>query len=190
VLGIRVRFESDDERPSEIAEEAFGAWRSLEARPDLIDEHPVIVRVFVDPGHEGDEGHAPIEYHVTQPGHLIIRSPGSRAVSDVARREAEIRVSQALLQDRQHFRYGMLESALLFLLSYLDRQPVHAAVGRAPAPGCCSPARAARGKAPSPARLRPGSAAASSPRTWCRYNCGRRSASGACPVSCIWRPAP
>lgn len=128
VLGIPVRFVANDRRPIEIAEEAFGAWRTLESSPGLIDLEPVFVRMLVAPGNEGDEAHARLDYRIVEPGRLEIMSPGSRAEVDVSRREATVRVTEELLADRQHFRYGVLEAATLYILSYHDRQPVHAAV--------------------------------------------------------------
>jgi hypothetical protein len=127
VLGIPVRFEANDRRPIEIAEEAFGAWRTLESNPGLIDHTPLLVRVLVGPGREGGGAHAPLVHRPAGPGRVTITSPGSRAVADVGRREATIRVTEELLGDRQHFRYGVLESVTLCMLSSRDRQPVHAA---------------------------------------------------------------
>jgi hypothetical protein len=37
-------------------------------------------------------------------------------------------VTDTLVADRQHFRYGVLEACTLFILTRLDRTPVHAAV--------------------------------------------------------------
>jgi len=126
VLGIPVHFESDDPRPIGIAEQAFGAWRRLESGGP-IDDEPVRVRTLVVPGSEGDAAHAPLSHRTDGPGRAILTSPGSRAVVDAGRRLAEIRVTEPLLADRQHFRYGLLEAATLCMLSARDRQPVHAA---------------------------------------------------------------
>jgi hypothetical protein len=128
VLGIHVVFESNDPIIIGIAEDAFGAWRVLENAPRLLSELRVRVRVLVENGDEtAPGGHSPITYK--QPDHLrvILRTTGTVGVADAARREALLYTTPALVADRQHFRYGVLEALVLAVLTKLDRLPLHAA---------------------------------------------------------------
>ena len=128
VLGIGVRFESNEAAPVDLAREAFGTWRAAEAGPDRGPGAEVAIRILVAPGREDDAAHAPLTYEMDGPDRVVISTPGSRVVSDVASRIATGRVTDTLVADRQHFRYGVLEACTLFILTRLDRIPVHAAV--------------------------------------------------------------
>ncbi len=128
VLGIPVSFESNDPAVIAIAEEAFGAWRIVEQAPRLIADERVRFRIYVDD--EGDEGpstHAPLRHRIPDYERIILQSRGSVGLGDSARREAVLYTTRALVQDRQHFRYGALEALTLGVLTKLDRQPLHAA---------------------------------------------------------------
>lgn len=127
VLGIPVRFESNSPAVIEIADGAMGVWRSLTALPELIAHRGVRVRVIVAQGDEGTERHAPPRHYVPDDKRVIIATPGSLGLVDAARREALVFATAALVADREHFRYTMLEAVTLSLLSRFDRVPFHAA---------------------------------------------------------------
>ncbi|MBI4519532.1 MAG: hypothetical protein HY701_01740 [Gemmatimonadetes bacterium] len=127
VLGIPVRFESNAARIVEAAEDAFGSWRVLSRQKDHISAEGVRVVIIVQPGDEGEGPHAPFQYRMPDGQRVLIHTPGSVACSDPLRREAVAYVTSALVADREHFRYSMLEALTLALLSQLDRQPLHAA---------------------------------------------------------------
>jgi hypothetical protein len=127
VLGIPVRFESNSRTVIEIADEAMGAWRALAAVPELIARRGVVVRVIVVEGDEGPARHASARNYVPDAKRVIIATPGSVGVADATRREALVHASRALVADREHFRYTMLEAVTLSLLSRFDRVPFHAA---------------------------------------------------------------
>jgi hypothetical protein len=127
VLGIPVTYESNDDAVIHAAEEAFGAWHIAEHVPQLLSEERVRVRVFVEDGAEGRARHAPITYRMPDADRVLLRTPGSIAVADVARRDGTAYVTRALVNDLAHFRYGVLEAITLVILTQLDRQPVHAA---------------------------------------------------------------
>ena len=127
VLGIPTRFESDSPEVLRIAGEAFGAWRVLERDPGWIGTLQARVRIEVIPGEEGPEDHAPLHFAMEGRSRLRFSSPGSRGWSDAERREAHAVVTEGLVRDRQHFRYGVLEALALTLLTRLDREPLHAA---------------------------------------------------------------
>ncbi|MGH7500862.1 MAG: hypothetical protein ACREL7_03810 [Longimicrobiales bacterium] len=127
VLGIPVSFESNDEAVIHAAEEAFGAWHIVEHVPQLLSEERVRVRVFVEQGSERKAKHASIVYRMPDEDRILVRTPGSTAIADVARRDAVAYVTRSLVDDRAHFRYGVLEAITLAILTQLDRQPIHAA---------------------------------------------------------------
>lgn len=127
VLGIPVRFESNALRIIQAAEEAFGAWRVLERAHPMVSDHDVRVALIVHPGDEGDTPRAPLTYRMPDRERVIITSPGSVAIADPPRREAIAYVTPALVADRDHFRYAVLEALTLALLTRLDRQPLHTA---------------------------------------------------------------
>ncbi len=127
VLGIPVRFASNAPAVVAAAEEAFGRWRVLEATPELIGPEGVDVTVVVQPGDEGAGEHAEIYHRALGGERILFGSRGSIALSDPPRREAVGFVTPALVADRQHFRYAIVEAVVLSLLSSHDRQPLHAA---------------------------------------------------------------
>ena len=129
VLGIPVRFLSNAPALPEIAEAAFGAWRVLDDAPDLVEppSSAVTVTVVVQPGDEGGAEHAEITHRVVGHNRLLFNSPGSVGHVDADRGEAVAFVSPALMADREHFRYAVLEAMTLGLVTPLDRQPLHAA---------------------------------------------------------------
>lgn len=127
VLGIPVRFESNSPTVIEIADTAMSTWRSITGMPELFARRGVAVRVIVVEGQEGDEPHAPARYYVPDEQRVIITTPGSVGVVDTARRQSLVHATRALVADRDHFRYTMLEAVTLSMLSRFDRVPFHAA---------------------------------------------------------------
>lgn len=127
VLGIPVRFESNSAAALEAIEDAFGAWRALHDTPELIAAARVRVRVIVHDGDEGGAPHAPVTCRMPSPDRVIVHTPGSVGIADCARGEATAYVTPALLADRAHARYGMLEGMTLPIVTACDRYPVHAA---------------------------------------------------------------
>jgi hypothetical protein len=125
VLGIDTRFESNDPRLIRLVEQTFGVWRASAALAVGGGESATL-RFVVEPGEEGP-AHARLRYRVASGGRVILTTTGSVGVVDPARRESLAWVTSGLLEDAQHFRYGVLEALTIALLSRLDRQPVHAA---------------------------------------------------------------
>lgn len=126
-VGIRTRFESNAEQVIALARSALDPWRAGAAPTDTGPE-PLVVRIEVeqDGGGPGPPGRAPLDYRVD--GHrLTISGPGVHAVAEFETRRAHARVSSRVVDDAEHFRYGVLESLALFVISRLDRQPLHAA---------------------------------------------------------------
>lgn len=125
-LGIRTRFESNAEHVVALAQDALGAWGA--AGDVEAPEEPVVVRIDVDEGDPAGDTAARVPFRYDIDGRrLRITGPGVEAAADLATRRARARVAAHVVADREHFRYGVLESLALFILSYLDRQPLHAA---------------------------------------------------------------
>lgn len=127
VLGIPVRYESDALSLLEEAEAYFGVWRALEGAPEMLSPVGVTVRLVQQDGDEGPEACPTINYELPWRERLIVSTPGSLGIADGRRAEAVALITPALLESRDHFRYGVLEALTLFLVTYRDRQPLHAA---------------------------------------------------------------
>lgn len=126
VMGIPTRFESSSPAVIDVVCEAFGTWGALEE--EWWAEGPgARVRIDVVPGDEGPEEHAPIRFRIPDPDVIELYTPGSRGRSDARSRTSVARVTGALVADRQHFRYSVVEALTLALVTNLDREPLHAA---------------------------------------------------------------
>lgn len=124
VLGIRTAFRTNSAAVMQVVEEAFGEWKRLELA-DIDPGAPVTVRIVVHDG--ADERPGEIVHEQAAGGRLLIRAHACGGISDPVRRDAAAYVSDALLADRDNFRYGMLEALTWALLTRFDRQPFHAA---------------------------------------------------------------
>jgi len=126
-VGIRTRFESNAEQVIALARNALEPWRASTGFSPAGWE-PLVVRIEVeeDGAASGPWSRAVLRYQVE--GHrLTISGPGVHAVAELETRRADARVSSRVVDDAEHFRYGVLESLALFVISRLDRQPLHAA---------------------------------------------------------------
>ena len=131
VLGLPTRFGTNEPAILDIVDEAFGVWRALAPRDVLGADSSRVAQVCVAvvPGVGGaldTEGGA-ITHEMSDDRRFVARSTGSVAASDPANRVATIRVTSALVADRERFRAEMLEAVVLAVLSCYDRYPVHAA---------------------------------------------------------------
>jgi len=121
VLGLPLRVESNSPRVIAAAREAFGA-AGLEGpggRPDAR------IRINVRPGRGGDAG--PVSHGVPRRALLLLTSGGCHGYADTMLGEAVAEVGEGLVDDREHFRCGVLEALALFMLARRDRDPLHAA---------------------------------------------------------------
>src|SRR5881296_707238 len=131
VLGVPVHFASNSATALAVVEEAFGIWRGLCTSPGLIAPLGVRVRLIV---HDGDErgsdvakSHAPVTCRMPDADRIILHTPGSVGIADSRRQEAIAYITPALLADRAHVQYSMIEGLTLVLVTACDRYPVHAA---------------------------------------------------------------
>jgi hypothetical protein len=125
VMGIPVRFETDAPAVMDVVDDAFGAWADAESDPAWTGA-PVRVRIRVAGGEEDADGPPRLRQHWAGE-RMWVRAGGSRGVADLARRAALARVTPAFVADREPFRHAMLEGLTLWMLTALDRQPLHAA---------------------------------------------------------------
>lgn len=124
VMGIPVRFETGVPAVMAAVDDAFGAWRGAPADGAWPVGETVRVRIRLIDGAEDE--HLPLRHRV-QGDRLWMRAGESRGMADAARRQAAARVTPGLLRDREHFRAGVLEALTLWMVTALDRQPLHAA---------------------------------------------------------------
>jgi hypothetical protein len=123
VLGIPVEFSSNDSSLIDAVRTAFAVWTRYSVDPHA---QPVRARFIL---HDRNEGGArdTITYRLPDDERVFIHTRGSLSVSDPLRREVNAYVTRELVNDRDHFRYGVLEAAIFGLLTQFDRQPFHAA---------------------------------------------------------------
>jgi hypothetical protein len=122
VMGIPVRFETDAREVMDVIGRAFCAWGDASADAAWEGRDPVRVRIRVVPGEE--DGDLRQRW---AGGRLRVSAGASRGVAHIARRTAVARVTSAFVRDAERFRYGMVEALTLWMLTALDRQPLHAA---------------------------------------------------------------
>lgn len=127
VLGIPVRYQSDSPEVLQAADEAFGAWRDAALADEWTGGEPVSIRIRVVPGADLPGPPGDVGFRIRKPDRLSVRAPGLRAWADFTRRAAVARVSRGLLKHRAHFRYSVLDAMTLWIVTGLDRQPIHAA---------------------------------------------------------------
>jgi hypothetical protein len=130
VLGISTHFETNSRDVFELLEESFGRWRGIDGVDASHSLSPLRVRVVVHEGREHGAAHRAdvrVRHRWFDAKRLLIKSTGSSALSDPARRGAVAYVSTELLASREYFRTEVLDAITLALLSHFDRHPVHAA---------------------------------------------------------------
>ncbi len=134
ILGIAVRFEVADAALAAAVEAAYGAWRGVGV--DAADAAPLVTirvapqaAVATRPAAAVGAPAAPAEAPRIRAWNerLTLDGEGVRAAADARRRRAWCRVDPALAADGRRLRSEALDTLLLFLLTRLDRQPLHAA---------------------------------------------------------------
>jgi hypothetical protein len=123
VLGIPVRFEADAAGVLAAVDDAFGC--GIVGGADGSAE--VRVRIHLHPGSEGSAGGVPVAHAVPRRELLVVTAPASRGYADARRREAVAAVTRDLVRDSLQFRREVLEALTLFIVTRMDRAPLHAA---------------------------------------------------------------
>ena len=127
VLGIPVKFSSNSTDVLDAVEESFGIWRGFKptsARDGR--REPITVRLIVFRGDERGHAWVPLTWHIPDGRRAVFHSPGSVGMLDLDRRDVFAYVTPALMADRAHFRYSVLEALTLTTVNDSDRYPVHA----------------------------------------------------------------
>lgn len=119
VLGVPVAVRSENPEVSRIAALAFGGPVAREHQPAC----RVWVRVVDGPPSESFE----VAHEVDRERRLMVRAGASRGWSDARAGSAEIAVTPATLGRPDFFRYNLLESVTLWMVTHRDRCPLHAA---------------------------------------------------------------
>jgi hypothetical protein len=127
LLGVPVEIRSNSPTVLARVEESFGAWRSLDSLPGLVEKDGVSVTVVVQTGAEGSKK-AKLSYRMPDPGRVLVHSCGSVGIVDTRRGDAVVFATTDLVADAMYFRYGVLEALSLVLVTTRDRQPLHASV--------------------------------------------------------------
>jgi hypothetical protein len=120
ILGIPVRFESNAEEVMSAVARAYADWPATDAEPR------VWIRMLLAESAADETTRLPIEFTFPAPDRVTFRTGHTLVDVDAGRRIALGRVTGAVLNDVEHFRYGLLEAATLFVLTTLDRIPFHA----------------------------------------------------------------
>jgi hypothetical protein len=126
VLGLPVRFSTNDRQILDHIVEAFGHWRGTDVDSTSLGGGADI-RVFLQDGDEGS-GEASITYRAPDPMRWIVHTPGSVGIADVERRSGDVWVTRTLVQDRARFRVSILQFVVLIIITIDDRTPFHAAL--------------------------------------------------------------
>jgi hypothetical protein len=130
VLGIPTRFESNAPSVIEIAHEGFGRWSEVLEDVPRSDAGLVLVRIVLDETMDevlGAGADRRLAYRMPDARRLLVAGPGVIGVADATCLQSYAWVAPAVVRDREHFRYAVLEALANFHLSVLDRQPLHAA---------------------------------------------------------------
>jgi hypothetical protein len=125
VLGIPVRFASNAAGVIALVEEAYGHWRGASSEAEMEDDDPVRIRIILGEAREPDA--AAVRAWLLAPDRLAVSTGASVGVADEGLRAAVARVTPALLARRDEFRADLLDALTLFVLTSLDRTPLHAA---------------------------------------------------------------
>jgi hypothetical protein len=124
VLGVPVRFASNDAAVLDIVNRRFGRWAGIP--PELRSREGVNVALILHEGREA-RGRA-ITYRMPDRHRFFLHTGGSLGVVDVERRDAIAYVTRTLVDDAERFGYGVLDAMTFLLVARQDRQPVHAAM--------------------------------------------------------------
>jgi hypothetical protein len=146
VLGLRVRFETNDPAVLAVVEDSFGVAPRGPAPPGRDADLAARVRLFVEPGDEGTSQRARFRFRSPAPNRLLVATSASIGVAEIDRHESYAFVSDSLLAAGKHFQYGMLETLTLILVSGANRRPVHAALLAAQGVGLLLVGRSGSGK--------------------------------------------
>jgi hypothetical protein len=124
VLGIPVRFATNDRAVFDHIEAVFGHWRGI----DPLAPGGADMRFFVHDGDEGSAAEPIVTYRCPDPMHWMVHTPGSFGIADLDRQSGVAYVTRQLVADEARFRVTILNFLVLITITVKDRTPFHAAV--------------------------------------------------------------
>lgn len=126
VLGVPVRYRSNSAEVITRVEDAFRAWRGLAAESGPGSSPRPTVRIILQDPFEARSDGIPLIHRLPDAHRLLMGTGRDLACADTARRDAVAYVTRETFERQDDFRYSIVESLTLFLVTSLDRQPVHA----------------------------------------------------------------
>jgi hypothetical protein len=130
VLGIPVRFATNDRAILDQVEEVFGHWRGGEPG-SAVPSAGADIRLFLHDGDEGSADEPTLTFRAPDPLRWMVHTPGSFGLADLERRVGVAYVTRALVEDRPRFRVSILQFLVFIIITIEDRTPIHAAmIGR------------------------------------------------------------
>ena len=131
ILGIPVRFASNSAGVIEAVEALYGVWDGFtDPDPASKSRESIDVRLIVrsDGPRTGGAG---ISAQLVDEGRLLVSGAEATGIADVRRRDAVAYMGPDVAPDSRLFQDGIIATLTLFVLTGLDRLPLHAAgVGR------------------------------------------------------------
>lgn len=129
VLGIAVRFATNDRAILDFVHAVFGHWRDADVGPPTrVPSAGVDIRLFLHDGDEGPAAEPTLTFRAPDPMRWIVHTPGSFGLADLERRVGVAYVTRAIMADRPRFRICILQFLVLIILTIEDRTPLHAAL--------------------------------------------------------------
>jgi len=131
VLGIPVRFATNDRAVLNHIEAVFGHWRGVDASNAATPGAGADMRLFVHGGDEGADAEPAVTYRCPDPMHWMVHTPGSLGIADLDRQSGVVYLTRQLVADEARFRVTILQFLVLITITVKDRTPFHAAlIGR------------------------------------------------------------
>ena len=125
ILGVSVEFRTPEPEMATALESVYGDWRALRSYPELC-VAPARARVRIELCSASSKT-LQTTHRVKEPNRLFLRAEFARGAADAQRHSAHAIVSAPLLADSERLRVEVLDALTLFLITALDRTPVHAA---------------------------------------------------------------
>lgn len=127
VLGVPVQFAAAEPDLAGAVEAAYGAWHGLDENPELVSdrERTPEIRLSLSPGVDRHRAGS-VAVRTRAGGWLRLRGAGLAGVARVDRMMGRLTVGSTAPVDGPWVREA-LDTLTLFLVTRLDRQPVHAA---------------------------------------------------------------
>lgn len=130
VLGVPVRFDAQTPALADAVEAAFGAWRTLDRRPELVTTPPAgppRIRLRLTGSQLRSRPPGPLAIRTRPGGWLRLSDPGRLSGgARLDRMRGRLRIAPGALHNPRSIQHA-LDTLTLFLLTRLDREPVHAA---------------------------------------------------------------